>query len=201
MSETTIEQQLYLDPDPEGDVVLRYSKLDSDASVSIRVSSKVLRLVSAVFKRMLSPNFKEGQELLQHNRVVVELEDDDSSMMCLIMTILHYQADSGEEAIDAEKLARLANHCDKYDCTRAVSPWAATWFTKLEEQKSPHSQYGFQLLAAYLFNASSQFSKISKAAMSELKASCSLQWPEEELMALLPENVSSKQSSVFSGTN
>jgi hypothetical protein len=90
MSETTTEQQLYLDPDPEGDVVLRYSKLDSDASVSIRVSSKVLRLVSAVFKRMLSPTFKEGQELLQNNRVVVELEDDDSSMMCLIMTILHY---------------------------------------------------------------------------------------------------------------
>jgi hypothetical protein len=201
MSETTTEQQLYLEPDPEGDVVLRYSNLDSDTSVSIRVSSKILRLASKVFERMLSPPFKEGQDLLQNNSVVIELKDDDSSLMGLIMEILHYQADSEEQVVNAEKLARLANHCDKYDCTRAVSPWAATWFTKLEEQKSPHSQYGFQLLAAYVFNAPSQFSKISKAATSELKPSCSLQWPEEELMALLPEIVSSKQSSILSGTN
>ena len=192
MSETSTEQQLYLEPDPNGDVVLRYAKLEPATSVSLRVSSKVLRLASAVFVRMLSPSFKEGQKLLQDERVVIELEDDDPLLMELIMNILHYQADSGEHTIDAEKLARLATHCDKYDCTGALSPWAAIWFAKLEEEKPPCPQYGFQLLAAYLFNDSSHFLKISKAATSELKPSSPLRWLQEDILALLPESVSSK---------
>ncbi|KAF2844270.1 hypothetical protein T440DRAFT_410539, partial [Plenodomus tracheiphilus IPT5] len=160
------------------------------------VSSKFLRLASAVFVRMLSPCFEEVHELLQDDHVVIELEDNDPSLMELIMNILHYQADSGEHAVNAEKLARLAIHCDKYDCTRASSTWAATWFTKPEERKPPRPQYDFQLLAAYLFNDRSHSSKIFKATTSELESSRSAQWPQENMLALLPESVSSRLSAI-----
>jgi hypothetical protein len=192
MSQSTAGEQLCLETDSDGDVVLRYSKPECDASVSFRVSSKVLRLASPVFVRMLSPTFKEGRALLHEDRVVIELKDDDPSLMELILNILHHQADIGEHLVDAEKLARLAIHCDKYDCTKALSPWAAVWFTKLEESKSLRPLYGFQLLAACLFNDPGNFLKVSKAAMSALEPSCPAQWPQEDILALLPESLSSK---------
>ena len=95
MSQSTASEQLCLETDSDGDVVLRYSKPECDASMSFRVSSKVLRLASPVFVRMLSPTFKEGRALLHEDRVVIELKDDDPSLMELILNILHHQADIG----------------------------------------------------------------------------------------------------------
>lgn len=183
MSDTTDGQHLCLESDRDGDVVLRYSKLEFDIPISFRVSSKVLRLACPVFARMLSPSFKEGHELLQDDRAVIELEDDDPSLMELIMNILHYQADGAKHAVDAEKLARLAIHCDKHDRTEALSPWAATWFMKLEEKKSLRPKYGFQLPAAYFFNDPGPFSKIRKAATSGLAPRCPAQWSREDILA------------------
>ncbi|KZM26655.1 hypothetical protein ST47_g2200 [Ascochyta rabiei] len=190
MSESAGGEQLCLETDPDGDVVLRFSKPECNVSISFCVSSKILRLASPVFVRMLSPTFKEGHAFLHVDRVVIELKDNDPSLMELTLSILHHQADIGEHLANAKNLARLAIHCDEYDCIEASSPWAAAWFTKLEESKAFRPLYGFQLLAAYLFNNPSNFLKISKAAVSTLEPSCPAQWSQEEILALLPESVS-----------
>src|SRR4051794_17173232 len=114
-----------LGPDPDGDLVLKCQDHDTGITMLFRVSSKVLRLASPVFVGMLSPCFREGQSLLQGECPVVELEDDDASMMSLIINILHYQAGDQDHTMDAERLARLAIHCDKYDCIKALGPWAS----------------------------------------------------------------------------
>jgi hypothetical protein len=36
--------------------------------------------------------------------------------------------------MEAERLARLSNHCDKYDYIRALGPWAATWLRSVKSE-------------------------------------------------------------------
>jgi hypothetical protein len=179
-------------PDPNGDVTLRYHDGDSGTISSFRVSSKILRLASPVFLSMLSPSFKEGQELLHADRVDIDLEDDDASLMSLILDVLHFKANSEDHVLDSERLARLAIHCDKYDCTRALGPWVSTWFENVVGTGRPGVDLGFQLLAAYMFNDAKRFSEISKATLNDVTPDFSAQWLQEETLALLPTSISSR---------
>lgn len=50
--------------DPRGDLLLIVGEIKRP----MLVSARVLQVASEVFRAMLGPNFKEGQELAQHNR-------------------------------------------------------------------------------------------------------------------------------------
>jgi hypothetical protein len=141
---------------------------------------------------MFSPCFREGQDLFQGECPVIELEDDDASIMGLIVNILHYRAGDEDHIMNAERLARLAVHCDKYDCTKAVRPWVPIWFENLESMDQPNMEFAFKLLAAYLFNHSERFRNISKMALEELIPGFSTEWEEEDTLTLLPTNIASK---------
>ncbi|CAO2655386.1 Nn.00g104500.m01.CDS01 [Neocucurbitaria sp. VM-36] len=190
MTQLTVEAQQCSGPDPEGDVVLKCQDHDTGTMMSFRVSSKVLRLASPVFVRMFSSSFREGHELLQEECVVVELEDDDASLMNILLNVLHYQAGYEDHVIDAEKLARLAIHCDKYDCTKALAPWVSIWFKDIKEPGQPPVDFGFQILAAYMFNNAKKFEEISKAALEEMAPEFSAQWMQQDILKLLPDRIS-----------
>jgi hypothetical protein len=182
------------EPDPDGDVVLNCYGQNSDTTTSFRVSSKVLKLASPVFVGMLSPSFKEGQELLQADRVEIDLEDDDTPSMSLILDVLHYKADREFHVLDAEALALLAIHCDKYDCARALGPWVSTWFEEMVESSQSGVDLGYQLLAAYMFNDSKKFKEISKAALEEITPDIPTKWLQKDTLTLLPTSISSRSS-------
>ncbi len=165
---------------------------DTKTTISFRVSSKVLRLASPVFVGMLSPCFRAGQDLLQGECPIIELEDDDASMMGLILDILHYQAGDDNRKMDAKRLARLSIHCDKYDCIRALGPWVSIWFQNLTSTNQPAMEFGFKLLATYLFNDSEKFKEISKLSLEELIPDFSVEWEEEDILTLLPTSIPSK---------
>jgi hypothetical protein len=181
-----------LEPDADGDVVLNV--YGPDTTTSFRVSSKVLKLASPVFVRMLSPSFKEGQELLQADRVEIDLEDDDAPSMSLILDVLHYKADREFHILDAEALALLAIHCDKYDCARALGPWISTWFDKMVRSSQSGVDLGYQLLAAYMFNDANKFLEISKAALEEMTPDLPTKWLQEDTLTLLPTSISGRLS-------
>jgi hypothetical protein len=113
-------------------------------------------------------------------------------MMGLILDILHYQAGDDNRKMDAERLARLSIHCDKYDCVRALGPWVSIWFQNLTSTNQPATEFGFKLLATYLFNDSEKFKEVSKMSLEELIPDFSVEWEEEEILTLLPTSVSSK---------
>jgi hypothetical protein len=69
---------------------------------------------------MLSPYLKERQALLQADRVKIDLKDDDTSSISLILDVLHYKADREFHVFNAKALALLAIHCNKYNCARAL---------------------------------------------------------------------------------
>jgi hypothetical protein len=90
--------------DPDGDVLLKFSRhasssdVESEAgeavelfiNVHMRVSSKHLIMVSPVFKAMLQrDNFREGQQLGNTGSVEIPLPDDDSDAFLIILDIVH----------------------------------------------------------------------------------------------------------------
>jgi hypothetical protein len=119
---------------------------------------------------------------------VIELEDDDPLLMGLILNVLHYRADGEDHVMNAEKLARLAIHCDKYDCVDASGPWVLYWFKDVERMSQSPRDVGFVLLAAYLF----KFMDFSKATSTELAPNFYVEWEEEDTLVILPTSISSE---------
>ena len=125
--------------DPAGDIVL---KLDSgDEEALIRVHSKVLSLASPVFAAMLSPRFAEGQALEEKKGTVnsptaIDLPDDDPEAMSLICRILHFKEDAAQRPyyVPFDTRVRLAQICEKYDLSRALSSWTNIW---MDENQTP----------------------------------------------------------------
>jgi hypothetical protein len=138
---------------------------------------------------MFGPRFKEGHQLLEEQSPVFELEEDDASLMGIILSVLHFRGSGDNDVIDAEKLARLAIHCDKYDLTNALGPWISFWFDKVERPSELSGKLGLILLAAYLVNDSIKFREISETALKDVSPGFVKEWEGQELLTLLPVTV------------
>ena len=120
-----------IDADPAGDLVLKLGT--GDEMTLIRVHSKVLSLASPVFAAMLSPRFAEGQALKDSKAMVdstttIDLPDDEERAMSLLCKILHYREDAAQRtSYPPDILIGLAMICDKYNMSRALSPWSRVW--------------------------------------------------------------------------
>ena len=120
-----------LDVDPAGDLVLKLGPVDEP--FLIRVSSKVLSLASPVFAAMLSPRFAEGQALEDSkgrvdSTTTIALPEDDFSAMSLICCTLHFKEDAAQRPwFQPGILMGLAVICDKYNMSKALSPWSRIW--------------------------------------------------------------------------
>ncbi|RYO00069.1 hypothetical protein AA0121_g13445 [Alternaria tenuissima] len=183
--------------DPKGDVVLRCRKESTGASATFLVSTHILRLASPVFSSMFSATFREGQRLLAEDCPVVELEDDDPELVGLMLRVLHYQGSSADHKMDAETLARLSHHCDKYDCTRALRPWVQIWLKNVATKDESAKAMGFQILAAFIFDDTLEFRRKSRTATLQLEPSFVAAWEEEELFEPLLSSVTGKARAPF----
>ena len=119
------------DCDPAGDVVLKLGS--GDEATLIRVHSKILSLASPVFAAMLSPRFAEGMALEGNKGTVdstttIDLPDDDPEAMGRICRILHFKEVAAQQPrYLRSNLMRLAQICEKYDMSRALSLWSNVW--------------------------------------------------------------------------
>ncbi|KAK8111623.1 uncharacterized protein PG998_008080 [Apiospora kogelbergensis] len=144
--------------DPEGDVTITINCPQCDEPRSFQASSQVLRLASPVFSKMLGPNFREGQQLQNDGRVTITLHDDDPEATKMILCALHHHPDTSKISISHELLVPMAMFSDKYDCSRALSPWVPHWCKMFSRSGL---EIGSLLIAAYLFRAFN-FDEISK---------------------------------------
>lgn len=146
---------------------------------------------------MFSATFREGQRLLAEDCPVVELEDDDPELVGLMLRVLHYQGRSADRTMDAETLARLSHHCDKYDCTRALRPWVKIWLENVATKDESAKAMGFQILAAFIFDDRLEFRRKSRTATLRLDPSFVAAWEEEELFESLLSSVTGKAWAPF----
>ena len=178
--------------DEEGDAILDVEDQTCQKTFEFRISTKVLCLASKYFVKIFGPNFEEGQRLRQGNCPHIKLVDDDPRTIHTMLAALHYQDVSELRPMDAERLATLAVHCDKYTCTDALRPLILSWLTDLEPIKNPADEFGFLLLTTYMLDSSKQFKDISARAISEVTAGFSDTWGDHETLSLLPRIVESK---------
>lgn len=138
---------------------------------------------------MFGPHFEEGHRVRRGECPHIKLNDDDPHAMEAILRTLHYQSINQLHAIDAEMLATVAAHCDKYDCINALSPWMSYWLTNLENTTNSSEDFGFLLLTTYLLDDSKQFKEISAKAIADSSQDFSLTWKDHTILDLLPETV------------
>jgi hypothetical protein len=116
-----------LDVDPEGDLMLL---VGSQNQQSIRVSSKMLSLASAVFATLLSPRFAEGRALADIGSstiLIVPLPEDDPAAMVWICKALHFCYSSTVGGPAVAVLMATATLYDKYDLSKALCSWSHVW--------------------------------------------------------------------------
>ena len=104
----------------DGDLVLALPE-----ELYIRVSSNALSLVSPVFKAMLGPRFREGNEPRSSDRPIeIPLPEDDGIAMKHLCLLLHGRTGDSYSHGDRTfptQLHALAVLADKYDCVEAIS--------------------------------------------------------------------------------
>lgn len=158
------------DTDPAGDVML----LVGPDKVSIRASSKVLRLASRVFDKMLGPHFAEGQSLSGEGSLEKSaaspteftLPDDDSEAMVLFCDTIHFKRHATPD-IAFPLLAKMAFLSDKYDSSLALSSESEIWLSNFRGSKEGESCFGKMLWISYAMGNHRTFSKISREMIRE----------------------------------
>jgi hypothetical protein len=152
----------------DGDILL----LLADGS-RIRAYSTVLSLASPVFKAMLGPHFKEGQERGSAlSPKEISLPDDDPCSMKEIAYLLHFQTFDGSQPNDqtlAQAILRIAMLADKYGCTDAMHMLSHGLLSRFLTQRSTKSldlvrMYDL-VAAAYLFNRPELFELFTRRIM------------------------------------
>ncbi|KAK5021321.1 hypothetical protein LTS07_011064 [Exophiala sideris] len=182
-----------IDIDPEGDLILKIGGISSvqqganDRTIvdgserndndeggdvrCLRVTSKVMKLASTVFKTMLqAERFLEGWLALNEDiPPYLALPDDDPAAMTTLCRIIHSKQKPSYATIISDIL-NLAILTDKYDCVPAIQPW----FTSCLNQELSTSgsinvaDLPHMLSAAYLFDDRTSFYGLTMAAIKSL---------------------------------
>lgn len=111
--------------DPNGDLDLIVGLYD--ASRTFRVSAPVMRLVSPVWRMMLSPEngFKESK----FGEGPITFPEDDVLTFFIVLLAGHSRFQMIPEQIEFKQLVNLCVTCDKYDCISVLGPWISAWIS------------------------------------------------------------------------
>lgn len=163
--------------DPLGDTIMVITDRSRHTSRSFLVSSRILSLASPVFTVMFKPDAREMRQTVRL--------DDDPETMGWMLSILHHQCADVPLSIHPRVLARLAIHCDKYDCCMALRAWSSHWCNMLQSPNTPED-IGHILLAAYMLRAPN-LAGIAAQAAKQLAPDFQAAWKGHEILKLLPE--------------
>ncbi|KAK4956309.1 hypothetical protein LTR10_005831 [Elasticomyces elasticus] len=145
---------------PDGDVYLICGGAKGVAS-KLRVSSVALKTGSPIFRKMLGPSFKEGQQLASKGFVDIPLKDDDPEAMTMLCRALHLQFVAMPEELNPNSLMVLSVAADKYDCTGSLRFASEVWIKNAMLTIKPVDLIKL-LTAAYLFQQRKVFSAVGR---------------------------------------
>ena len=183
-STTTPEVDLV---DPNGDLILKVGEVlaaansDQDQNEEtenndltyklIRVSSKVMTLVSPVFDTMLNGNFRESQlQISSEEPPVLELPEDDAAAMLLLCQVLHHHTNAGLHT-EMSVIAAMSTVSDKYGCASALHNWYRAQMLRRGGLSLPSTgarDLGLLIQASYNFGDREFFYKSTKLAIQSI---------------------------------
>lgn len=165
---------------PSGDAIIVLLDSNNKAHGRFLVSSATLCLVSPYFRTLFGPDFKEGSEVRQGKCPEISLEEDEPKAMEKLLCILHFHDLNRYQSMEPRAIALLAQQSDKYDCGRALLPWAGLWFKGVGKLAKPED-YGCLLTAAYLLDLPEWFKIISATAVRYMPADFLIAWSKEKI--------------------
>lgn len=157
-------------------VIESEASYSTQPSMSLRVSSSVLTLVSPVFSRMLSGHLAEGVAFRTTNSprpFPIALPDDDGAAFTILANIAHHRSDQIPSNPLTSELLELALLADKYDCANLLSAHGIIWLQRklsiydtrnldrLSFIPDEMLQLCHMLLFAYTINLPEQFAECS----------------------------------------
>jgi hypothetical protein len=145
-----------LEIDPDGDMVVSVGEEETSAKL-MKVSSKILTLVSPVFKIMLSKDWLEGQKV-HSEESPLRLPDDDPTATELMFKLYHYQIVKPAD-IPEKQLLPLVCTLEKYSALTPFRPHvldkAGDWQCKdVVPEKTPQCRRSLLrgIVMALMFN-------------------------------------------------
>jgi len=164
-SKTSGKEIVKYEVDPNGDLLLVVN--DDQTTFQILVSSKVLCVVSAAFRAMLTGPFEESLKLKnKHGTEPLrqELPDDEPNGMLLLCSLLHLsRQDYFPQPIASSVLYSFATLGDKYDCIPSLRYVAQPLLASVDISTLA-SRYEM-LQASYLLDIQSAFERFSKSVI------------------------------------
>jgi hypothetical protein len=133
------------------------------------VSSKVLSVASPVFKAMFCGEFSEGARLAARHEpsppFQLPLPDDDGDAMLLLCKLLHFATDDVPDLPGLDLLAKLAEVCDKYQCTLVLrhcgNCWARNWLREFETEAPELEDLCYLFLFTYIADLAAEFAEVA----------------------------------------
>lgn len=95
--------------------------------IRIRVSSAHLKLVSSVFKSLLSGNLREGSALRSYGYVEIPLPEDPPQALLILLSIIHSAWEYMPRQINVDLLLRIVVLADKYDMSKILKQFSREW--------------------------------------------------------------------------
>ena len=135
----------------------------------VRVSSKHLILASPVFKRMLQPSFKEGQQLSSQGHTELPLPDDDPAALLVLLHLIHGRIRKVLRTVELGMLTNLAKQVDKYELLETTEMIKDHWIQGLESDipLSFTNDLLPWMCISWVFRKPEIFSKVTKVAQLE----------------------------------
>lgn len=145
----------------DGDIILALPK-----ETFLRVSSVILSYASPVFKALLGPHFKEGQDVRSPTEPKkITLPEVDPSAMITLCAIVHFQG-TGDEDLETSDFVRVVIVADKYACTQAVrepgEAYLLRWAIKPPASYPYLGDYCDLVVAAYLLRLDKLFALFTR---------------------------------------
>lgn len=129
-----------------------------------RVSSRHLMLTSAYFGKMLTPRWREGQELDANGSMELDITDTDPNTFLIILNIIHCRMARVPHVVDFDTLTELAVLADYFQCHEALEPYPSIWLRHLKN--SVPSMYCRDLVKwifiSWVFNYDDIFTKVTR---------------------------------------
>ncbi|KIW93268.1 uncharacterized protein Z519_05873 [Cladophialophora bantiana CBS 173.52] len=169
--------------DPKGDVVLVVGRRH------LLVSSRVLELSCPFFRKMLQSNaFMEGANQPNAERPPIkQLQEDHPDIFYLICVVLHYRPAHPPDSIDDYRI--LADLCNFYGCSRALSFHVRAWTDSLELSSLTVDALQSLLWVAFVFHLRNLFQRVSLYLAETLTTGTWKLWDVHPMPARLKDDV------------
>lgn len=180
--------------DKDGDLILVMGDPWTSSGPKYLISSRLLSLASKFFADLFKPYLEEGARAKLGREV--QLDEKDAVSMKILLSVLHYHDSEKYETLSLPSLLSLARMAKKYECGKALKPWATQWFRNTGRDLN-QVEYGELMLAAYYFNNPALLKTISVGAIKTLPVGFRGTWHAGNFATALPRKVKGRFHSLM----